>query len=55
VEYLVETQGIGDLERILERIAAGGSTEQALKEVLRDDYGDLMRSTVEYLKKNYAK
>jgi hypothetical protein len=55
VEYLVETQGIGDLERILERIAAGGSTEQALKEVLRDDYPDLMRSTVEYLKKNYAK
>jgi tetratricopeptide (TPR) repeat protein len=55
IEYIVETQGTGDVERILERIAAGEPTEQALKEVLRDDYGDLMRSTVEYLKKNYAR
>jgi hypothetical protein len=54
IEYIVETQGMGDVERILDRIAAGGSTEQALREVLRDDYGDLMRSTVEYLKKNYG-
>ena len=55
VEYIVETQGIGDVERILERIAGGESTEQALEEVLRDDYGDLMRSTVEYLKKTYGR
>jgi len=55
VEYIVETQGMGDIERILDQIAAGGSTEHALKEVLRDDYGDLMRSTAEYLKKNYGK
>jgi hypothetical protein len=55
IEYIVETQGTGDVERILERVAAGESTEQALKEVLRDDYADLMRSTVEYLKKNYAR
>jgi hypothetical protein len=55
IEYIVETQGTGDVERILERIAAGEPTEQALKEVLRDDYGDLMRSTVEYLKKNYVR
>jgi tetratricopeptide (TPR) repeat protein len=55
VEYIVETQGMGDVERILDRIAAGGTTEDALKEVLRDDYGDLMRSTAEYLKKNYGR
>lgn len=55
VEYIVETQGIGDIERILDHLAAGGSTEEALKNVLRDDYGDLMRSTAEYLKKNYGK
>ena len=55
VEYIVETQGMGDVERILDRISAGGSTEDALKEVLHDDYGDLMRSTAEYLKKNYGR
>ncbi len=54
VEYIVETQGMGDVERILDRIAAGGSTEEALKEVLHDDYGDLMRSTADYLKKSYG-
>ena len=46
---------MGDIERILERIGEGEATEPSLKEVLRDDYGDLMRSTVEYLKKNYGK
>jgi tetratricopeptide (TPR) repeat protein len=55
IEYIVDTQGMGDVERILDRIAAGGSTEDALKDILHDDYGDLMRSTAEYLKKNYAR
>jgi tetratricopeptide (TPR) repeat protein len=55
VEYIVEMDGMGDIERILDRIAAGGTTENALKEVLHDDYGDLMRSTAEYLKKNYGR
>ena len=54
-EYIVETDGMGDIERILDRLAAGSSTELALKEVLHDDYGDLMRSCAEYLKKNYGK
>ncbi len=52
VEYIVQTQGMGDMERILDRIAAGSETEAAVKEVVRDDYGELMKSTVEYLKKN---
>jgi tetratricopeptide (TPR) repeat protein len=55
VEYIVETQGMGDVERILDRIAAGGSTEDAVKEVMHDEYGDLMRSTAEYLKKSYGR
>jgi tetratricopeptide (TPR) repeat protein len=55
VEYIVEMDGMGDIERILDRIAAGGTTEDALKEVLHDDYGDLMRSTAEYLKKTYGR
>jgi len=55
VEYIVETQGMGDIERILDHLATGGSMEQALKDVLHDDYGDLIRSTGEYLKKSYGK
>jgi tetratricopeptide (TPR) repeat protein len=55
VEYIVETQGMGDVQRILDRIAAGGTTEDALREVLHDDYGELMRSTAEYLKKSYGR
>jgi tetratricopeptide (TPR) repeat protein len=54
-EYIVESDGMGDIERILERLAAGSPTEQALKDVLHDDYVDLMRSCADYLKKNYAK
>jgi tetratricopeptide (TPR) repeat protein len=55
IEYIVETQGMGDVERILDRIAAGGSTEEALKEVLHGDYADLMMSTKDYLKRNYGR
>lgn len=51
IEYIVENQGMGDVERILDRIAAGGSTEDALKEILRDNYEDLMQSTADYLRK----
>ncbi|HVM75902.1 MAG TPA: hypothetical protein VMT75_09690 [Candidatus Saccharimonadales bacterium] len=54
-EYIVETDGMGDIDRILDRLAAGSSTEQALKEVLHDDYGDLMRSSADYLKRTYGR
>jgi hypothetical protein len=55
IEYIVESNGMQDVQRILDRIAAGGTTEDSLKEVLHDDYNDLMRSTAEYLKKNYGR
>jgi tetratricopeptide (TPR) repeat protein len=55
VEYIVQTQGMGDIERILDRLAAGTATEQAVREVLHDNYADLMQATAEYLKKNYGR
>jgi tetratricopeptide (TPR) repeat protein len=55
VEYIVETQGMADMERIMDRVGAGSTTEEALHEVVRDDYGDLMAATVGYLKKRYGK
>ena len=55
IEYIVQTQGMGDVERILDRLGEGRTTEQALRDVLHDDYGDLMQATAEYLKKNYGR
>jgi tetratricopeptide (TPR) repeat protein len=55
IEYIVETDGMGDVERILDRIGEGVATEAAVREVLHSDYGDLSQSTAEYLKKNYVR
>ena len=54
IEYIVQKDGMGDIQRILDRIAAGESTEAALRAVLHSDYSDVMQSTAEYLKKAYA-
>jgi tetratricopeptide (TPR) repeat protein len=55
IEYIIQADGMGDIERILNRIAAGGSAESALREVLHSDYDDLMQSTVNYLRKTYIR
>jgi tetratricopeptide (TPR) repeat protein len=55
IEYIVQTDGMGDVERILDRIGSGSSTEDALREVLHSDYNDLMQSTAEYLSKTYGR
>jgi tetratricopeptide (TPR) repeat protein len=53
VEYIVQADGMGDMERILNRIADGSSTEAAVQEVLHSNYDDLAKDTVVYLHKNY--
>jgi tetratricopeptide (TPR) repeat protein len=53
IEYIVQVEGMGDVERILNRIAEGSSTETAIQEVLHDNYDDLMQETVRYLRKAY--
>jgi tetratricopeptide (TPR) repeat protein len=55
IEYIVQSDGMSDIERILDRIASGESTESALRAVLHSDYNDVMQSTAEYLKKNYGR
>src|SRR5277367_4204069 len=54
IEYIVESDGMSDVERILDRIGAGQPTEAALREVLHGDYADVSQSTAEYLRKNYV-
>ena len=55
IECIVEKDGMGDMERILDRLASGASTQVALKEVLRSDYRDVERATAEYLRKTYGR
>jgi predicted ArsR family transcriptional regulator len=52
VEYIIRTDGMDDIDRILERIGSGMAAERAVREVLHSDYNDLMESTVEYLRKH---
>src|ERR1700686_3712137 len=53
IEYIVQADGMGDVERILDRISAGSSTEAALHDVLHSDYDDVMRSSADYLRRTY--
>jgi hypothetical protein len=55
IEYIVQANGMGDMERILDRIGAGSSTESALHDVLHSDYDDLMRSGADYLRRTYSR
>ncbi len=54
IECIARVDGMGDVQRVLDRIAAGDSTEPALREVLHSDYSDLLESTVQYLRKTYG-
>jgi tetratricopeptide (TPR) repeat protein len=54
MECIIQAYGMGDIERILDHLAAGSSTEEALREVVHSDYSDLMRETVQYLRKTYG-
>jgi tetratricopeptide (TPR) repeat protein len=55
IEYIVHADGMGDVERILDRISAGSSTEAALHDVLHSDYNDVMRSSADYLRRAYSR
>ena len=55
IEYIVRVDGMGDVERILNRIAEGSSIEVAIQEVLHSNYDELTLATVNYLKKTYGR
>jgi hypothetical protein len=54
IEYIVHSGGVSDLNRLMDRLATGESTESAMKTVLRSGYADLAGNTVDYLKKTYV-
>ncbi len=54
VEYIIQVDGMTDVNRILDRMGAGSTAEAAVREVLHSDYDDLMQSTAQYLRKTYG-
>jgi tetratricopeptide (TPR) repeat protein len=54
VESIVQSGGITDISRLLDRIATS-STEAALRETLRCDYAELEQQTVDYLRHAYVR
>jgi hypothetical protein len=54
VEFIISVGGMSDLERILDRLAAGESPEAATRAVIGSGYADLSSETVEYLRRNYG-
>jgi hypothetical protein len=55
VSYINDTYGMGDLQRILQRLAEGSSTEAALRATIHSDYGQLESEVGKYLADKYGK
>jgi hypothetical protein len=54
VEYIRDTYGISDVQRVLARIGDGSSTETALRTTVHAGYGDLEEEVNQYLKGRFG-
>lgn len=54
VQYINDTNGMSDLQRVLQRLSEGSSTEAALRAVIHSDYGQLETDLGKYLNDKYA-
>jgi len=54
VEYIVQTYGMSDVVRILQRIGEGASSEAALRAVVHSGYDSFEQDVGQYLKKTYG-
>jgi len=54
VAYINDTYGMSDLQRILERLSQGNSTEAALRATIHSDYGQLESDLARYLADKYG-
>jgi tetratricopeptide (TPR) repeat protein len=53
VESIIDSGGVSDVSRLLDRISTAPSIEAAMQETLRTNYDDLQQQTVTYLKHTY--
>jgi len=54
-DYIIDTYGESDLQRILARLGEGSSTEAALRSTIHSDYGQLEDEVGKYLADKYGK
>ena len=54
VSYINDSYGMSDIQRILQRISQGSSTEAALRETIHSDYGQLESDLARYLADKYG-
>ncbi|HVP42673.1 MAG TPA: tetratricopeptide repeat protein [Terriglobales bacterium] len=54
VEYIVQTYGMSDVVRLLQRIGEGSSAESALRAVVHSGYASFQTDIGNYLKKTYG-
>jgi tetratricopeptide (TPR) repeat protein len=54
VSYINDSYGMGDLQRILQRLSQGSSTEAALRATIHSDYGQLESEIGKYLSDKYG-
>ena len=54
VSYIVDSYGTSDVQRILERLSEGNSTEAALRATIHSDYGQLETDLARYLADRYG-
>jgi tetratricopeptide (TPR) repeat protein len=54
VQYISDTYGMSDVQRVLERLSQGSSTEAALRATIHSDYGQLEAEVGKYLAGKYS-
>jgi tetratricopeptide (TPR) repeat protein len=54
VSYINDSSGMGDLQRILQALGQGSSTEAALRSTIHSDYGQLETDLTKYLTDKYG-
>jgi len=54
VSYIDDSYGMSDIQRILERLSQGNSTEAALRATIHSDYGQLESDLARYLADKYG-
>jgi hypothetical protein len=53
-DYIIDTYGVSDLQRILQRIGEGSSAEAAMRATIHADYGQLESEVDKYLADKYG-
>jgi tetratricopeptide (TPR) repeat protein len=54
VSYINDSNGMGDIQRILQLLSQGSSTEAALRATIHSDYGQLESEVAKYLSDKYG-